>query len=391
MKRFDPWLATAALLLGSIGLLAIYSSGGGHYFFRQLVFFPVAVGAAAAILFVPRRILYGLAEPLYGLAVLLLIAVLVAGTGPGSSRWFMLGPVCIQPSEFAKLATVLLLAKHLSVKRSIGLSFRDLAAPLLITIVPALLILVEPDLSTALIFTALLATMLYWQGVRPLHILLLFMPALSFAAGFSLYTWIPFFVVLAVILLVRLDLRKALSGLAVSAGFGLLSPVVLSSLKDYQRARIMSFFAPWFDPHGTSWNAIQSQIAIGSGRLIGKGFLQGTQKRLGFLPNRHTDFVFSSVGEEFGLLGCLVLLGLFLWLLRRMLLAARRSHDSTGSLLCVGFAAIIGYQMFVNIGMLLGLLPITGIALPFLSYGGSSLLLNFIMVGLVLNVVSRPE
>jgi rod shape determining protein RodA len=391
MKRFDPRLATSALLLGFIGLLAIYSSGGAYYFFRQLAFFPVAAGAAAAILFVPRRILYGLAEPLYGLAVLLLIAVHLAGTGPGSHRWFVLGPVYIQPSEFAKLATVLLLAKHLSVKRSIGLSFRDLAAPLLITVVPALLILVEPDLSTALIFTALLATMLYWQGLKPLHILLLFMPALSFAAGFSLYTWIPFFVVLAVILLVRLDLRKALVGLAVSAGFGLLSPVVLSSLKDYQRARIMSFFAPWFDPHGISWNAIQSQIAIGSGRLIGKGFLHGTQKRLGFLPNRHTDFVFSSIGEEFGLLGCLVLLGLFLWLLRRMLLAARQSDDSTGSLICVGFAAIIGYQMFVNVGMLLGLLPITGIALPFLSYGGSSLLLNFIMVGLVLNVVSRPE
>jgi len=391
MRRFDPWLATAALLLGCVGLLAIYSSGGEYYFFRQLIFFPVAIGAAAAVLFLPRRILYGLAEPLYGLALLLLIAVLLAGTGPGSRRWFVLGPVYIQPSEFAKLATVLLLAKHLSVKRNLGLSFRDLAAPLLITIVPALLVLIEPDLSTALIFAALLAAMLYWQGVRPLHILLLFMPALSFAAGFSLYTWIPFFVVLAVILFVRSGLRGALIGLAVSAAFGLLSPVVLASLKEYQRARIMSYFAPWFDPHGISWNAIQSQIAIGSGRLVGKGFLHGTQKRLGFLPNRHTDFVFSSIGEEFGLLGCLVLLGLFLWFLRRMLLAARQSDDSTGSLLCVGFAAIIGYQMFVNIGMLLGLLPITGIALPFLSYGGSSLLLNFIMVGLVLNVVSRPE
>jgi rod shape determining protein RodA len=341
--------------------------------------------------FVPRRILYGLAEPIYGLAVLMLLAVLIAGTGPGSHRWFVLGPVYVQPSEFAKLATVLLLAKHLSIKRSVGFNFRDLATPLAVAFVPALLVMVEPDLSTSLIFAALLAAMLYWQGMRPLHILLLFSPALSFAAGFSLYTWIPYFLVLGIILLVRSGVRKALIGLGVSAGFGLLSPVVLGSLKDYQRARIMSFFAPWFDPHGISWNAIQSQIAIGSGRLIGKGFLQGSQKRLGFLPNRHTDFVFSSLGEELGLVGCLVLLGLFFWLLRRMLLAARQSNDSSGSLLCVGFAAIIGYQMFVNIGMLLGLLPITGITLPFISYGGSSLLLNFIMVGLVLNVVSRPE
>jgi rod shape determining protein RodA len=379
------------MLLASFGLIAIYSSGGSYYFFRQLVFVPVAVGAAAGACFLPRRFLYGLAEPLYGLALLMLVAVRIAGTGPGSHRWFVLGPAYIQPSEFAKLATALLLAKHLSVKRSIGFNFRDLATPLAIAFVPALLVLVEPDLSTALVFAPLLAAMLYWQGMRPLHILLLFTPALSFAAGFSLYTWIPFFVALAIILLVRSGVRKTLIGLAVSAGFGLLSPVVLSSLKGYQRSRIMSFLAPWFDPHGISWNAIQSQIAIGSGRLIGKGFLHGSQKRLGFLPNRHTDFVFSSLGEEFGLIGCLVLLGLFLWLLRRMLLAARHSGDSTGSLLCVGFAAIIGYQMFVNIGMLLGILPITGITLPFISYGGSSLLLNFIMVGLVLNVVSRPE
>ena len=391
MKRFDPRLIAAALLLASFGLLAIYSAGGSHFFFRQLIFLPVAIGAAAVAVFIPRRILYGLAEPIYGLAVLMLLAVLIAGTGPGSHRWFVLGPVYVQPSEFAKLATVLLLAKHLSIKRSIGFNFRDLATPMAVAMVPALLVLVEPDLSSALVFAALLAAVLYWQGMRPLHILLLFSPALSFAAGFSLYTWIPFFVVLAIILIVRSGLSKALIGLAVSAGFGLLSPVVLSSLKGYQRARIISFFAPWFDPHGISWNAIQSQIAIGSGRLIGKGFLQGSQKRLGFLPNRHTDFVFSSLGEEFGLLGCLVLLGLFYWLLRRMLLAARQSNDSSGSLLCVGFAAIIGYQMFVNIGMLLGLLPITGITLPFMSYGGSSLLLNFIMVGLVLNVVSRPE
>jgi rod shape determining protein RodA len=339
----------------------------------------------------PRRIIYGLAELVYGLSVLALVAVLVAGTGPGSHRWFVLGPLYVQPSEFAKLATVLLLAKYLSIKRAIGLNFRDLAVPLAVTVVPALLVLVEPDLSTSLIFYALLAAMLYWQGMRPLHILLLFSPALSFAAGFSIYTWIPFFAVMGIILLVRSGVRNTLIGLGVCAAFGLLSPVVLSSLKGYQRARIMSFLAPWFDPHGISWNAIQSQIAIGSGRLVGKGFLQGTQKRLGFLPNRHTDFVFSALGEELGLIGCLVLLGLFFWLVRRMLLAARTSSDSSGSLLCVGFAAIIGYQMFVNIGMLLGILPITGITLPFISYGGSSLLLNFLMIGLVLNVESRPE
>jgi rod shape determining protein RodA len=391
VKRFDVGLACTALALTGIGLLAIYSSGGSYYFFRQLMFVPVAIAGAAGAYFLPRRVLYGLAEPIYGLAMVALLAVLIVGTGPGSNRWFVIGPFYIQPSEFAKLATVVMLAKHIGFRRSMKLTPRDLAAPLGIVALPLLLVLVEPDLSTSLIFAAFLAAMLYWQGMRPLHILLLFVPALSFAAGFSLTIWIPFFIALGILLLVRSGLTKALIGLGVSAAFGLLSPVVLSMLKGYQRARIVSFFAPWLDPHGISWNAIQSQIAIGSGRLLGKGYLLGSQKRLGFLPNRHTDFVFSSIGEEFGLLGCIVLLGLFFLLIRRMLIAARRSSDSTGALICAGIAAIIGWQTFVNIGMLLGILPITGITLPFLSYGGSSLLLNFLMVGLVLNVAGRHE
>jgi len=251
--------------------------------------------------------------------------------------------------------------------------------------------MVEPDLSTGLTFGAALAAMLYWSGLRPLHILLLYTPAMSFAAGFSLYTWIPFFVLLAAVTMVRSGIRKSLAALAVSAGFGLLSPVVLSLLKEYQRDRIRAFVAPWFDPHGVGWNAIQSQIAIGSGRLLGRGFLHGTQKRLGFLPNRHTDFAFSSVAEEFGFVGCLVLLGLLALLLYRFMRTARYSRDSFGAALCVGFAAFVGYQVFVNVGMLLGLLPVTGIPLPFISYGGSSLLLNAVMVGLVLNVSSRQE
>jgi len=163
-------------------------------------------------------------------------------------------------------------------------------------------------------------------------------------------------VLLAIILLVRSGVTKTLIGLAVSAGFGLLSPVVLSSLKGYQRSRIMSFLAPWFDPHGISWNAIQSQIAIGSGRLIGKGFLHGSQKRLGFLPNRHTDFVFSSLGEEFGLIGCLVLLGLFLCSCAGCYLPPAIPETRPARCSASG-CAIIGYQMFVNIGMLLGILP----------------------------------
>uniref|UniRef100_A0A7C4CC51 Rod shape-determining protein RodA n=1 Tax=candidate division WOR-3 bacterium TaxID=2052148 RepID=A0A7C4CC51_UNCW3 len=390
-RRFELGLPVLSFLLTGIGLLAVYSAGGSVHLIRQLLFLPVAVACATVAFLTPRRLLYGIAEWLYAFSLLLLILVLFVGTGPGSNRWFAFGPLLFQPSELAKLATAILLAKVLSIRRDVTLSFRDLAVPVAIALAPALLIMAEPDLSTASVFAVLLSAMLYWRGLRPLYLLLLFMPVISFAAGFSLITWIPFFVLLAIIVFVRLRVLRALSALAVSLIFGLLSPVVLSMLKEYQRERIRSFFAPWFDPHGLSWNAIQSQIAIGSGRILGKGLFHGTQKRLGFLPNRHTDFIFSVIGEETGLVGSLILLGLFAALVHRILRIGRFCRDQFGTLLCIGFATIIAYQVFTNVGMLLGILPITGISLPFVSYGGSSLVLNFTLVGLTLNVAVRPE
>lgn len=391
MRRFDTPTVLLTVLLTAIGLLAVYSAGGARHLLRQLLFLPVAVGALTAMLFIPRRIIYGLTEFSYAIALLSLIAVKIVGTGPGSHRWFEIGSVSFQPSEFAKLATVLMLGKRMSTKRTIGLSPRDVSLPVLIVALPAMLIAIEPDLSTAVIFAALLAVVLYWQGMRPLHILLLYSPVLSFVAGVSLWTWIPFFVLLAILVVVRSTLLRAFLALVLNAFFGLLSPLLFSALRVYQQTRIRSFLAPWLDPHGISWNAVQSQIAIGSGRLLGKGYLRGSQNRLGFLPNRHTDFVFSVVAEEFGFVGGVVVLAAFAWLIRRFLLIARHARDGFGALVCVGCAAVIGYEVLVNIAMLLGLLPITGIALPFLSYGGSSLVLNYLMVGLVLNIASQPE
>lgn len=390
-RRLELALPALATLLSGIGLLLIYSAAGSTYFVRQLIFLPIALLCAAIAFVTPRRLIYGIAEWLYALALVMLVLVIFFGTGPGSNRWFAFGPVLFQPSEFAKLTTVILLAKILSIRRGVTLSFRDLATPLAIALAPALLILAEPDLSTASVFAVILSAMLYWRGLRPLHLLLLFLPVISFAAGFSIVTWIPFFVLLTILVLIRLRVFRALAALAVSLVFGLLSPIVLSMLKEYQRERIRSFFAPWFDPHGLNWNAIQSQIAIGSGRFVGKGLFHGTQKRLGFLPNRHTDFIFSVVGEETGLLGSLIVLGLFYALLYRILYVGRFCRDQFGTLLCTGFATIIAYQVVTNIGMLLGILPITGIALPFISYGGSSLVLNFTIIGLTLNIAVRPE
>jgi rod shape determining protein RodA len=391
MRKLDLPLLLTTLALTGVGLLVIYSTGGRTYLVRQLLFLPVAVGGLLAAYLIPRRVLLGLAWPFYGSMLILLVAVVFFGSGTGSHRWFMLGPVALQPSEFAKLATVVALARYLSEQRSLSFSFRSLFGPTALTLVPGILILIEPDLSSALLLGVVLAALLYTEGLRPVHILLLYSPLLSFVAGFSLYTWIPFFAVLAVIVVRRVRLGQALAALTIASLSGLLSPLSLSLLKEYQRARIHNFLAPWIDPHGVGWNAIQSRIAIGSGRLFGKGFRCGTQNRLGFLPNRHTDFAFSCIGEEFGLLGSLVVLSLHALLVGRFLQVARTARDRFSALLCVGCAAIIGYQVFVNVGMLLGLLPITGIALPFISYGGSGLLLNYTMVGLVLNVRSKPE
>ncbi len=384
-------LLTCTLILIAIGLLAIYSAGGSRYFFKQLIFVPVALAGLIGAIFLSRNIIYGITETLYALTLILLIAVFLFGRGPGARRWFSFDGLSFQPSEFAKIATVLMLAKYISYQRQPKLNFATITAPAIITILPVFLILIEPDLSTALSLLPPFAAMLYWQGLRPLHLLLLFMPAFSFIAGFSLYLWIPFLTILAIILFLRLPIFRALVALAVASVFGLLSPVVFAHLKDYQRARVMSFFAPWLDPHGIGWNAIQSQIAIGSGRVFGKGYLHGTQKRLGFLPNRHTDFIFSSIAEETGLIGSLILLIIFLLLIRQVLLTAYATRDQTGALICVGFSAILTYHIFVNIGMLLGLLPITGITLPFISYGGSSLLASAIMLGLVVNISLRSE
>lgn len=390
-RRLDFTLLLLSLVLSAVGVAAVYSAGGEVYMIRQLVFLGVAAVALAAVAFVPRRFIYGLTEIAYALTLLSLVAVALVGSGPGSKRWFELGDISLQPSEFAKVSLVMMLAKHLSIKPAVRTTLRTLLVPLLTALIPAALVVLEPDLSSATVFGAVLGLLLYAKGMRPLHILVLCSPLISFVAGFSIWTWVFFFLLLTLLVFRRMTLLRALSVLGVNSVFGLLSPMVFASLKGYQQERIRSFLAPWFDPHGQGWNAIQSQIAIGSGQLIGKGWLHGSQGRLGFLPNRHTDFIFSVIAEEFGFLGAIVLLVLFALLIRQLLAIARSSRDSYGALLCTGSVAVIGFQAFINIAMLLGLLPITGVTLPFISYGGSSLVSTFLLVGLALNVRMRQE
>jgi rod shape determining protein RodA len=391
MNRFKNLtiLITIFLLL-LVGLYTIYSAVGKTIFVRQIIWCVIAITGLILTYQIHRRILENTALYFWLFILVLLIAVLFIGTGVGSKRWFSIDFINLQPSEFAKLALVLLLAQYWANKK-VTFRTQDLFYPMTATLIYTLMVFLEPDLGTALVFLPILAIMLYWKQLPVFHIFLLFSPLLSFVTGFSLYTWIPFFVFLLLVSYKKTTIVGWLTTIGINIFSGLLTPIIWAHMKDYQKARILGFLSPWLDPKGMNWNLIQSQIAVGSGRLYGKGFLSGTQKKLAFLPNRQTDFIFSTLSEELGFIGALIILSLYFYLIYQFLNTARKARDEFSGLVAIGITTILTYQIIVNIGMVLGLLPITGIVLPFVSYGGSSLLFYFIAVGIVLNIRNKAE
>lgn len=383
-------LIVISVVLLSFGLITIYSAAGFSIFLKQLIWSVIAIAALIISYQIPRRIWENIALYLWLFILLLLIAVLFVGTGVGSRRWFSVGFINLQPSEFAKLALILVLAQYWANKK-IKFCAHDLFFPIVAVLIYAGVVFLEPDLGTALVFFPILAVMLLWKGISLFHVFLLFSPIFSFITGFSLYFWIPYFVILLVVTYKKTTIVGWLIIMTINIFSGLLSPIIWTHIKDYQKARILGFLSPWLDPKGMNWNLIQSQIAVGSGRIFGKGFLSGTQKKLAFLPNRHNDFVFSSFAEEFGFIGSLVILALYFSLVYKFINTARKAPDDFSGLVAIGLTAVLIYQVIVNIGMVLGLLPITGIALPFLSYGGSSLVFFFIATGIILNIQNKPK
>jgi rod shape determining protein RodA len=228
--------------------------------------------------------------------------------------------------------------------------------------------------------------MLFWAGMPGAKIFIFFSPLLSAIASFSIYLWVVYIAGLVVFLALRKKLSDLVYGVITNPLAGLMMPVIWNSLKIYQQKRIISFLAPWLDPRGMSWQVIQSKIAIGSGRLLGKGFLAGTQKKFEFLPERHTDFIFSCIGEEFGLIGIIVVLALYTFLLYRILDLAHEARNRFASIFTIGIFTWFAYQIIINTGMTMGLLPITGVPLPLISYGGSSLLACFLAIGILLSI-----
>jgi len=381
-----------------IGLLAIYSAVSAYNipeaiknnFAKQVIWFVIGIAIMSAVVLLPMKFFYKRAYWLYGLSLLLLIAVLFVGGSKGVHRWFQFGSLKFQPSELAKIATILTFARFVSSNNCDLRQYRDLGIAFAIVFVPGLLIVKQPDLGTALVIFALIPPVMFWAGLSPFVIFVIVSPILTFISSFNYYTFfIAILLIGGVLYFTRRPLRTAILVLLLNITAGAFTPVIWNRLHDYQRTRVLTFVGLQQDPQGTGYQVNQSKVAIGSGSFFGKGWQKGSQTQLRFLPEQHTDFVFSVVGEEFGFFGVTVVLGLFLMLLVRALQIAAQTKSKFSSLVVIGCVTAIAFHAVINTGMTVGIAPVTGIPLPFLSYGGSALWTNMVLVGLILNVGMR--
>jgi rod shape determining protein RodA len=397
-KELDLLLVAVALILSLIGVLLIYSAklhsddaADRVIYIKQIVWILLGLLVCFLTFSIPLRFFEFFSYILYFISLLTLVLILVVGSSKmGAARWISLGGFNIQPSEFAKVATILPLARYLAYSKRSVYSFRWLVSVVGMALLPALLVLRQPDLGTSLVFLAVLVSMLFWSGVSLSYLFLIISPIISLICGFHPLCWAAFFLLLIMVLYrLRPAFVFSVGFLLLNLAFGAVTLVVWNKLHDYQKQRIIVFLDPGRDSQGAGYQIIQSKIAIGSGGLAGKGYLEGSQTKLAFLPHQHTDFVFSVLGEEFGLIGGIILLGLFSFLIVKGILFAQKTRNTFASNLAIGLTATIGFQMTVNIAMTLGVMPVTGLPLPFVSYGGSSMLLSWIILGLLLAINSR--
>ena len=327
---------------------------------------------------------------IYAATNLSLLAVIFVGTvGSGAQRWITIGGFNVQPSEFAKLGLIITLAGILRGREAATLL--GLIKALAITAVPWSLVFLQPDLGTSLVFGAITLGMLYWGNTNPGWLILLISPLVSaIVFHFSLPIWLIWVVSMGVIAWFTLPRRlfSSLAAMVVNLISAKLGEIMWGLLKDYQKDRLILFLDPDKDPLGGGYHLIQSRIAIGAGRLWGRGLHEGTQTQLNFIPEQHTDFIFSAVGEEWGFIGAIALLAVFWLIFLRLVIIAQNAKDNFGSLLAVGVLSMLVFQVCVNLGMTIGLAPVTGIPLPWMSYGRSALLTNFLALGLVESVAN---
>jgi len=298
------------------------------------------------------------------------------------------GLINFQPSELAKLFTILLLSKFIS--KPFLSNGQILFRSFIITLIPVILILLEPDLGTALIFFVILFSILLVSDLPKFYLILIVSPIISIIFSFSYWIFIVYALIL-IYLLYRSNLDKVIIGfvVAINTFIFFITPIFWNNLKDYQQNRILTFINPMRDPFGAGYQIIQSKIAIGSGGIFGKGFLMGTQKNMNFLPEHHTDFIFSVIGEEFGFFGCVFILFIYFLFLYKIAKSVIKIKQKEYRFVSVGILAYITFQIFINIGMNLGIVPTTGIPLPFISYGGSNLLINVTAIGFILKYLKE--
>ncbi len=353
--HFDWALVGIALTIASIGILNLYSAtcnveiSGTPLYLKQILWLLIGLAVMVVIAFIEYRFYSDFAYIIYTSAFFLLLAVMGYGIiTSGAQRWIRIGVFSFQPSEFVKISLIMALAKffHRPPNRE-GYTLRNLLIPFLFVFLPIILILKQPDLGTAIILLLIFVSVLLFVKIR----------------------WSSLLTI----------------GLA---GAGIV-PLLWRFLKGYQKRRIITFFNPDLDPLGAGYHLIQSKIAVGSGGIIGKGFMKGTQCKLGFLPEQQTDFIFSALGEEWGLIGSLIVVGLYLALILWGVRIAVQAKDRFAAVLSFGVVAMLFWHAFINIGMVLGMMPVVGIPLPLLSYGGSFLFSSLIGIGLLLNVSMR--
>lgn len=358
-KNMDWGILICTIILLAIGLIALYSSTqSSNYeeFKKQIIWIAVSIPFMIAIIFIDYDLIAKISPILYGIIIITLIAVLFTTAINGAHSWFTIGSISIQPSEFAKVIIVLVLALFISKKQSKGYGKDEISRPLVllqvlaIVAVPILLIIMQPDYGTAAAFIVALVLILFTSGIKKRYII----------AGF---------------LLVAISIPL----------------LYFFILPEHARTRIDVYLNPNLDPRGSGYNVIQSKLAIGSGELLGMGLLKGNQTQLGFLYPKTTDFIFAVIGEEMGFIVAALIVIAYVVLITRAIYVAKTARDKLGSYIAIGIAGIFLFHMTENIGMTMGLLPITGVPLPFVSYGGSSLLTNLIMIALLLNISGRRQ
>ncbi|MBK6495173.1 MAG: rod shape-determining protein RodA [Gemmatimonadetes bacterium] len=406
IRDLDRPLLIVVFALALFGTLILYSAEqtdvamrATGIWTRQLMWLGVGSIAAAFSYRMSFRILDWAAPWVYGLGLGLLVLTIVGlgsggeGSAASTSSWLTIaGRRVGQPVELAKLATILMLARWLSARRDPPTTLRGLVAPITIALVPALLVLKQPDLGSAMVFAGILFIMLFWSGVAPSLLFLLVSPVVSLFLAWNTTLWSIWMVVVFLALLwIRPFIVESIFIFLANSAMGALAIVVWARLSPFQRNRILSFLNPEEYRRGPGYQAMQSKVAIGSGGWFGSGFTDGPLKRTGGIPEHWTDFVFAIVGEEFGFLGVTIALGLFLAFFFILVRIARRTADPYASLVVFGLIGLVLTHLFENVGMTISLMPITGIPLPFFSYGGSFLLALFLGLGMAFRAAAEAR